>query len=369
MPPAAALLDMRLVRLLLPVLVPLALAACKRPEPVPVDPVRPVRTVVAQPRTVDAELRLPGELRPRVETLHGFRIGGKIAERLVSVGDPVAAGQPLARLDPSDAAAALESAQAALSAARTDARLAEAESERQQELHARGYLSQAGLERFLAARDAAKARVEAAQAQLRQAQNAMSYVVLRAEAAGFVASVDAEAGQVVAAGQPVMRVAREGQVEARVDVPERHLAAARGASAWEVRVPAAGDRVLSARVRELSPVADPASRTYPMRLALEGDTSGLALGMSAVAASRIEGEGAVFVLPVSALHTLDGQPRVWLVDAATSTVRQVPVTTAGLDGDTVRIVDGLAPGDRVVVAGANLLVAGQKVRLPEAAAR
>lgn len=357
---------MRLARLLL--LLPLALAACKRPEPQPVDPVRPVRAVVAQPQQVGSELRLPGELRPRVETVHAFRIGGKIAQRLVSVGDRVTAGQPLARLDPSDTAAALAGAQAALSAARTDARLTQAELARQQELHGRGYLSQAGLERFLAARDSAQARVEAAQAQLRQAQNAVSYELLRAEAAGFVASVDAEAGQVVAAGQPVVRIARAGEIEAKVDVPERDLAAARGASRWQVRVPAAGDRVISARVREISPAADPASRTYPMRLALEGDTSGLALGMSAVASSVREGQEAVFVLPVSALHTLDGQPRVWIVDPASSTVRQVPVTTAGLDGDSVRIVAGLAPGDRVVVAGANLLVAGQKVRLPDARA-
>jgi RND family efflux transporter MFP subunit len=330
------------------------------------EPVRLVRTSIAQPQQVGAEPRLPGELRPRAEVVHAFRIGGKIAQRLVSVGDRVDAGQPLARLDSSDTAPALAGAQAALSAARTDARLAQAELGRQQELHGRGYLSQAGLERFLAGRDSAQARVDAAQAQLRQAQNAVYYELLRASAAGFVASVDAEAGQVVAAGQPVLRIARAGEIEARVDVPERDLAIARGAARWQVRIPAAGDRVLSARVRELSPVADPASRTYPMRLALEGDTSGLALGMSAVAASVREGEGRVFVLPVSALSTLDGQPRVWLVDPASSTVRQVPVTTAGLDGDTVRIIEGLAPGDRVVVAGANLLVAGQKVRLPDA---
>jgi RND family efflux transporter MFP subunit len=130
-----------------------------------------------------------------------------------------------------------------------------------------------------------------------------------------------------------------------------------------VRIPAAGEREYDARVRELSPVADPASRTYPMRLALQGERAGLALGMSAVVASRIDG-GTAYPLPLSALHTLDGQPRVWVVDPASSTVRAVPVATAGIDGDTVRITKGLSPGDRVVVAGANLLEPGQRVRVP-----
>lgn len=350
---------------LLVFLLPFALAACQRPEPQRVEAVRPVRTVVAQPQPVDSELRLPGELRPRVEIVHAFRIGGRIAERMVSVGDRVAAGQPLARLDPSDTAPVLASAQAALSAAKTDARLAQAELARQQELHQRGYLSEAALDRVRAGREAAQARVDAAMAQLRQAQNAVSYEQLRAAHAGYVASVDAEAGQVVAAGQPVVRIARAGEIEVRVDVPERDLAAARRSARWQVRVPAAGDRTLAARVRELSPMADPASRTYAMRLTVEADAAGLALGMSAVASAVREGQEAVFVLPVTALNTQDRQPRVWLVDPGTSKVRQVPVVTAGLDGDTVRIVGGLAAGDRVVVAGANLLVAGQQVRLAD----
>ncbi|HWS75465.1 MAG TPA: efflux RND transporter periplasmic adaptor subunit [Quisquiliibacterium sp.] len=356
-------------RRLLLLAVPLfaSIAACQRPEPEPVEVIRPVRSIVVQPQAVSSELRLPGELRPRVETAYGFRVGGKIAQRFVSVGDRIEAGQLLARLDPADTAPVLAGAEAGLAAARTDARLAAAELARQQGLRAQNFISQASLDRYQANHDAAQSRLDAAAAQLQQARNTVSFQLLRADVAGHVTSIDAEAGQVVGAGQPVVRVARSGEIELRVDVPERDLAAARRAAAWQVRVPAAGDRVFQAQVRELSPVADPASRTYPMRLTLEGDRAGLALGMSAVATSSLA-EGRAFVLPVSALHTLDGTPRVWVVDPATSTVSHVPVRTGGLEGDTVRVVEGLSPGDRVVVAGANLLEAGQKVRVPEAGA-
>lgn len=357
------------MRLSLFLLLPLSavLLACQRPAPETVELVRPVRSMLVEPQAVAGELRLAGELRPRVETAYGFRVGGKLAERLVSVGDRVEPGRLLARLDPTDAAPAVAAAEASLAAARTDAGLAAAELARQQELRQRGFVSAASLERFQAGLDSARAREDAARAQLRQARNTVDFQQLRADAAGHVVSVDAEAGQVVSAGQPVVRIAREGAIEVRVDVPERDLAAARQATDWRVQVPAAGSRVLEARVRELSPVADPASRTYPMRLALQGDLAGLALGMSAVATSARPGMQA-FVLPASALHTLDDRPRVWVVDPSTSTVRPVPVGTAGLQGDQVLVVDGLSAGDRVVTAGANLLEAGQKVRVPETGA-
>ena len=355
---------MRLPRSCLVLILPLVLAACQREAPAPVEVVRPVRSVIVQPESVSTALRLPGELRPRVETAYGFRIGGRVAQRLVSVGDPVASGQVLARLDPADSLAMADAAQASLAAARTDARLAAAELARQQSLRAQGFISAASLERFQANAQATESRVQAAEAQLRQARNAVTDQVLRAQAAGHVATVDVEAGQVVAPGQPVVRVAHSGEIEVRVDVPEHALEAARRSAQWEVRVPAIGEASLPARVREISPVADPASRTYPMRLSLAGDQAGLALGMSAVA-SAVADDTQAFVLPVSALHTLNDQPRVWRVDPATSTVQPVSVRTAGLDGDRVRIVEGLKAGDRVVTAGANLLEAGQRVRVPD----
>lgn len=345
----------------------LLVTACGK-APVPKEePPRPVRTVVVEPSARDDAVSWPAEIRPRIEIRYGFRVAGKLAERRVSVGDRVRSGQVLARLDPQDAAPAVAAAQASLDAMRVDVSLQAAELARVRELKERNFISQASLDRQQAAHDAALSRERAAAAQLVQARNAVEFQTLRADSDGIVVGVDAEAGQVVAAGQAVIRVAKAGEVEALVNVPERDVANARAARAWRVVVPAAGDRALEARVREISPVSDPASRTFPMRLTLSGHLAGVELGMSAVASAG-GGAGDVVALPIAALYTQDAQSRVWVVDPATLTVRAVAVRTAGLAGDTVRIADGLKRGDRVVTAGANLLVAGQKVKLLEAPA-
>jgi membrane fusion protein, multidrug efflux system len=345
----------------------LALLGCSPDPPVTqkVDPPRPVRTVVAEARSLATALTLPGEVRPRIETRYGFRTGGKISRRAVSVGDRVAGGQSLAMLDPADVTPALDAGRAQVTAMRTDSELAAVELRRLKELRAQNYISQAQLDRQQAAFDSASARLAAAEAQLRQARNALEFQTLKADAPGIVTAVDAEAGQVVAAGQTVVRVAQSGEQEIALNVPESELQSARDARSWTVVVPALGDRPMQAKLRELSPVADPASRTYPARLTLLGDARGVALGMTAVVqASRANTTG--FLLPLSSLYSKDGSPRVWLVDPATSTVQSVPVRTAGFVDEGVRIVDGIRAGDRVVTAGANLLVAGQKVRLLEA---
>jgi multidrug efflux system membrane fusion protein len=350
----------------------LALVACApKDEPIAkVDPPRPVRTMVVQPAAAAQTVQLPGEVRPRVESRLGFRVGGKLASRSVSVGDRVRAGQELARLDPTDLAPALQAQQAQVAAARTERELAAVDLQRLRSLQARNYISQASLDRQQASHDAAASRLEAAEAQLRQARNAIDFQVLRADADGVVTAVEAEAGQVVSPGQPVIRVARGGELEVAIDIPEGGLALARSAREWVVTVPALGGRTLAGRVRELSPVADPASRTYPARIALSGDLAGVALGMTTVVRATRAGE-AGFVVPLSALHSKDGTPRVWRVDPARGTVEAVVVETAGLLDDAVRIRAGLSAGDRIVTAGANLLVPNQAVRVladPAAAA-
>ncbi len=347
------------------------LAGCQKEPPPKVEVPRPVRTVVAQLQPVGQALVLPAEIRPRIEIRYGFRVGGKLSQRLVSVGDRVEPGQLLARLDPQDAAPAVEAARAALEAAATDARLAETELARLRELREKNFISAAQLDRQQAVHDSARSRVQSAEASLKQARNAVEFQQLRADAPGHVVAVDAEAGQVVAAGQSVIRVAKSGEIEAALNVPERDIGAVRSAAMWQVVVPALDGRVLQGKVRELSPVSDPASRTYPVRLTLSGDLSGLALGMTATAASLREASSA-FQLPISALYSKDGKSYVWVVDAQ-GAVAPVQVETVGLGEDTVRIASGIKAGDRVVTAGANLLVPGQKVRLvnapPQAAAQ
>ena len=323
----ASVTDFPMRRFLCWFVIALALAGCDRGTPVREELPRPVRTVLVEPSRTSVTLTLPGVVRPRIETDFGFRVGGKIAERLVSVGDAVKAGQPLARLDPQDVAPAIASARSQLEAARTDLKLARIELDRLKDLRGQNFVSQAQVDRQQAQTDSANARMRTAQAQLAQASNSATFQTLVADAEGVVTAILAEAGQVVSAGQPVVRVARTGEKELQVDVPEADLATARDTASWKVRISALGDTVLNAELRELSPVADPASRTYPMRLTLLGDTDRVALGMTATA-QAVRESGETIVLPMSALHSLTGEPHVWVV------------------------------GD-----GANLLVAGQKVRL------
>ena len=337
------------------------LAGCQKPAPSVAQLPRPVRSVTVEAQPSTAALTLPGVVRARVETRYGFRVGGKIAARTVSVGDAVKPGQVLARLDPQDLAPAIAAARSQLDAARTEFELSRIELGRLRELRQRNYVSQAQLDRQQATHDAADARRRSAEAQLAQASNNVAFQTLRADAAGVVTAVDAEAGQVVAAGQSVVRVARSGGYEIEVDVPESELALARATRNWQVVVPALGPQTRSAVLRELSPASDPAARTFAMRLALQGDTAGIGLGMTAaVQAARDQAAG--FVLPLSALYSRDGRPQVWRIDAD-DTVRPVAVVTGGYLDDAVRIVEVLKAGDRIVTAGASLLVDGQKVKV------
>lgn len=324
---------------------------------------RPVRFVTVAPQTSDVALTLPGSVHARVETRYGFRVGGKIVARTVSIGDAVVAGQVLARLDPQDRAPAWNAARSQLDAAQTELRLARVEMERLDDLFQRSYVSRAQVDRQRAATDAAEARARVARAQLAQAANDVAFQILRADTAGVVTAIDAEEGQVVAAGQSVVRIARSGAYEVLVDVPERELAVARTAAGWQVRIPALGDAAYAADMRELSPLADAASRTFAMRLALKSPPPGIALGMSA-SVQAVRPATPAFELPLTALHSRDGQPRVWRI-GTDDRVELVAVETAGFLDESVRVVGGLTEGDRIVTAGANLLVHGQQVRLLE----
>ena len=342
----------------------LLLVGCKGKEPeVKVEAPRPVRSVVAKMTASAGVLSLPGDIRPRIESRLGFRVGGKLLQRTVSVGDRVVPGQVLARLDPTDLAPALQAQQAQLESARTDRDLAAVELDRLRSLKNQNYISQGSLDRQQATYDSAVSRFNAAQAQLRQARNAIDFQVMHADAAGVVTAVEAEVGQVVTAGQPVIRVAQTAEREVAVNIPEADLDDVRRVKAWSVLVPALGDRVITAKIRELSPIADPASRTYAARLTLSGKLDDIALGMTALVQSSAQGGPSYIVLPLSALHSRDGKTQVWRVDPSKRTVEPVEVTTAGLLDDSVRIASGISAGDRIVTAGANLLLAGQPVRL------
>lgn len=326
------------------------------------EPPRPVQYLQVGLSNVAKDAYLPGEVRPRFEQRYGFRIGGKIARRLVDVGQQVKEGQVLAVLDSQDVLPAISAQEAQLDLAQSDFTLQQSELRRLQVLRDKGFLSGAGLERQAAATEAARARLHAAQSQLASARNALDFQSLRADKAGAVIAVEAEAGSVVAAGQVVIRVAQLGEREIVVNVPERAVAQMRKATGFTVAVDAVPGKTFPARLRELSPAADPASRTYAARLSVTDVAGDLSIGMSATVRLAF-GAGEALVVPNSALYTRDEVTRVWLIDNASTTVKPVAVKVGQSTAEGVTIVSGLNPGDLVVTAGANLLLPGQKVRL------
>jgi multidrug efflux system membrane fusion protein len=333
-------------------------AGCAREEPKS-DAPRPVRSaLVAQ--TGGEEWVLSGEVRARYETRLSFRLPGQMLARKVEVGSRVRAGQPVATLDARDAELAVSSARAAFSQAQSQAALTEADLKRFAELRARNFISQAEYDRRETQAHQAREQVAAARAQASQAANQVGYTLLAAPHAGVITALEAEAGQVLAAGQTVARLARPEELEVAVSVPEHKLESFRRGS-YEVRLWSAPGRSYRGKLRELSPVADPASRTYAARIALEKDED-LAIGMTAELRVRAAGE-ALPQVPLSALFHRDGKPAVWVIEG--DQVRLVEVVPGEIAGNAVTITEGLQPGQRVVTAGVQRLADGQRVVLAE----
>ena len=327
---------------------------------------RAVQTQVASSTPVADATVYSGEVRARYEADLGFRVPGKITARLVDVGAVVRKGQPLARLDPSDNQMSSDAARAAVSAARTDHQFAQAELERYRGLAEKNFVSKTVLDQKQATLDAARARLEQAEAQLALSRNQLSYTTLVSDQDGIVTSVNGEAGQVVAAGQPVVRVARTGEKEVLVSIPETRLASTRTAKALLVRLLSDPDRTYKGVLRELSPVADPATRTFAARVSILGAGPEVALGMTANV--LIPGSGAAaakeaIVLPLTALYRKDDKAAVWIVDPKSGQVALKPVSVGTYRENGVEILQGVAAGDVVVTAGVNKLVPGQVVRL------
>lgn len=337
--------------------------------------IRPVRVIRLADQVDVPVITLPGEVRPRVESRVGFRVAGKIARRLVQAGDTVRKGQLLAQLDPQDLAPAIESALANIETASADLRLAVAERDRVQALRAKDFVSQAQVDRAQAQMDAAQGRLRSAQAALASARNSVEFQSLLADVDGVVISVEAEPGQVVMPGQSVIRIARGSERDIVVSVPETSLRSVNRATNLVITSPTlTGERLLG-RIRESSPVADSASRTYLVKIEPSPQRSAdrLPLGASATVSFELPASPGVLV-PLSALHSSDADPKIWVVDEATLTVRAVSVQIAkeGLrdNGVLLSVTDasGLGRGQLVVTAGANLLREGQKIRLPSSSA-
>jgi membrane fusion protein, multidrug efflux system len=337
------------------------IAACSKPAP-DTEEVRPVRTITLSLRATTAAAEFAGEIRPRIETRAGFQVGGRMTQRLVEVGQAVGQGQPLATIDAQDYRLAVEASEAARTSAQVDRDQQRADYGRFEDLEAKGFISKAELDRRKASLDAAEARYQQTVANARSTGNQASYAVLRAPHAAVVTAVDAEVGQVVAAGQSVLRLARVDEKEVLVGIPEQQLSILKNASEITVRLWGGGEPIRG-RLREVSPVADAATRTFPVRIALVDPPGSVALGMTATVSFAVPLAQPIITVPLQALLVEGGATHAWRFDPSTSTVHRTRISVGNVAGNEIVVADGLAPGDIVVTAGAHQLKEGQQVRL------
>lgn len=351
-----------LFRPLLMVCATLLLTACDKPPQAPAA-IRSVRTMVAASTPVNAFNTYAGEVRPRFESGLGFRVSGKIRQRLVNVGDHVAAGATLMLLDERDLALSEEASQAAVKAQEARFAVEKADFERFSKLAATKFISQTEFERQKTHFEAAKAQLEAVRAEARVSGNQTGYSTLRTENAGTVTAIEAESGQVVAAGQVVVRLAQAGEMEVAANIPESQLHGLATGAPVEVTLWAGGAQRLPAKIRELAASADPATRTYSMRVSVSAPPATMRLGMTASVVVPNPTTPNLIRVPLTAYTQYQGQAGVWIVNAADGTVSFRPAGSLGFDGNDILLDDQVKPGERIVTAGASLLHQGQQVRL------
>lgn len=327
-------------------------------------PPRPVRAVTVARQAAGVPVVLTGRVQAQDEAGLAFRISGRMIERTVNLGDRVTAGQVVARLEPHNETNALRAAEANLRAAQGQLDEARAEYQRQQTLNERGFAARAVYERARQARQTAQSAVDAARALLKNAQDQVSFTELHADAEGVVTAVGVEPGEVVQAGQMVVRLAREGGRDAVFDVPAQVIRSAPADP--EILVSLTEDPRVTAhgRVREVAPQADPATRTFEVKVGLAEPPPAMMLGATVTGRMEID-EGEIIELPATALTQHDREPAVWVYDPASSTVAMRPIEVLRFTPATVVVAEGVDPGEIVVTAGVQALHPGQKVRLLE----
>lgn len=338
------------------------LAACGR-EPAPEETARPV--LVTRPTaSTHTATAFAGEVRAREESPLSFRVGGKLVERKVDVGDHVRQGQLLAVLDPGDLQAQARAAQAQLTAAEAELAVARADQARFAKLAKDQLVSRSTMDAQTAAAQAAQGQVNAARANLDVARNQAAYSQLRASRDGVIAARNAEAGQVVAAGQTVFSLAADGVREVAFALPEGTIAGIKPGLPVLVETWSQPDKRWPGRIREISPAADPASRTYAARVSVDAPAGTLELGQSArvyLAGNLAGSSNGTLSVPLAALQRAGNRSAVFVIDAKTSTARLVSIQTGPFGEDRVPVKGGLSPDAWVVAAGGHLLRDGQKV--------
>jgi RND family efflux transporter MFP subunit len=337
------------------------LASCK-PDSKAEAEIRPVRTVTAAKGEAGETVVLTGHVQAEDEPAFAFRIAGRMIERPVNVGDRVEAGQVLARLDPENELNALRSAESALAAARGQLTYARGDFDRQRQLLANGHTPRARFDQSQNALQSAQSQADNTEAQLRIARDRVGWTTLDADAPGTVTARGAEPGEVVQAGQMIVRLARQGGRDAVFDVPAQLLRSAPSESEITVRLTDDPSVTATGRVREIAPQADPVTRTFEVKVGLSDPPDAMRLGATVTGSVKLESEP-VISIPASALTELNRQPAVWIVDPKNLTVSMRNVELLRHDPGTVVIAQGLDTGDIVVTAGIQALHPGQKVRL------
>ncbi len=340
----------------------MGLAACS-PPPATEEPLRSVKVIQVGATTLGSPAEYAGEVKARIETRLGFRVGGKLVARHVELGQRVKAGQLLAEIDAQDYRLTVDAARAQINAAITNRDLAAADFKRYKELRDKEFISSAELERRETSLKAAQSQVDQAQAQLSAQTNQVAYSKLVADKAGVVTGIDAEAGQVVSAGMPVLRLAQDGPRDVLFAVPEDKVAGLQRGQGVQVKF-WGSEEMHKASVYEIAASADPITRTFGVRVALN---AAVTAPLGSTVTVSIETNPSLSLqkikLPTSALRQEGGKTMVWVLDMATMTVKsqEIQVTTA--DGNEAVVNSGLQAGQQVVVAGVHVLSPGQKVTL------
>jgi RND family efflux transporter MFP subunit len=350
-----------------PILGPLLLGAllgsCNQETPVTASPIRPVRTQVVEITEWKNPGTAIGEIKPRYEADIGFRIAGKMAARTVDIGSVLEKGTAIASIDSTNEKNAVAIAETDVKGAQAELADATAQERRQRELLQHGYATQASYDSVERRLKLATARLESTELSRKDAIERLSYTELHSDEAGVVTAVGAQPGQIVAAGQMVVHVARTGVKEAEFKVSERVLRSVPPDTSIEVTLLSDPKVKVLGHLREVGTTADPVTRTFAVRISLSDPPEAMRFGAT-VQGQVILNETGIIQLPSSALFRSDNRPSVWVFDPLSSSVNLRPVTVLRYEEDRVLLTEGLSSGERVVTAGVQKLFPGMKVRLP-----
>ncbi|TIW36701.1 MAG: efflux RND transporter periplasmic adaptor subunit [Mesorhizobium sp.] len=346
----------------------LGLAGCSQEKAEVKEIIRPVKVVEIGEAQTTRELDYSGSVRARTEMNLGFRVAGKVTERLVDIGQHVNSGDVLARIDPSDYDLSVRSAAANLDAAERQVETVDLAKKRAEQLYAKSFASKSQLDQATLTYAQAVATRDAARSTLAQAKNQVGYTDLKANEDGIVTAISADIGQVVGAGTPVMTVAVDGEKEVLIAVPEMDIAEFRPGKEVKAGFWSDDALTLAGKVREVAGSADPQSRTFAVRVSLPNDPRVL-LGMTANIEASVASRKQMVSIPLSALAEKDGQKIVWTVDRTSETVHPRPVKVGDFTVDGVNVADGLKQGDVVVAAGTQFMTENLKVKLSGDAAQ